>query len=107
MVVGHDANIRLLKGAGRPLVNEVERRAICDAFMPVTQAHISTGDGWLDAEPEVDRLKPAAYVVNHDGDRPEKAAFCRERGIEYVVLARRPAPGLAARSSTDLRAGRV
>ena len=103
VVVGHDANIRLLKGEGRPLVDERQRRAICDAFTPVTQAHVSTGDGWLDAEPEVERLRPSVYVVNHDGDRPEKAEFCRARGIEYVVLARRPAPGLKARSSTDLR----
>ena len=34
----------------------------------------------------------------------EKEQFCRERGIEYVVLQRTPAEGLKARSSTDLKA---
>ena len=39
-----------------------------------------------------------------DGRTPEKEQFCRERGIEYVVLQRTPAEGLKARSSTDLKA---
>ena len=34
----------------------------------------------------------------------EKEQFCKERGIEYVVLQRTPAEGLKARSSTDLKA---
>jgi hypothetical protein len=42
-------------------------------------------------------------VVNEDGDQPEKRAFCRARGIEYVVLERKPKDGLPGRQSTDLR----
>jgi hypothetical protein len=41
--------------------------------------------------------------VNEDGDKPEKRAFCRERGIEYRVLRREPKQGLPARQSTILR----
>ena len=42
----------------------------------VKQALISTGHGWMDAEPEIERIKPDMYAVNEDGDKPEKRAFC-------------------------------
>ncbi|MBR3625437.1 MAG: cytidyltransferase, partial [Bacteroidaceae bacterium] len=50
-----------------------------------------------------DMLKPDIFVVNEDGSTPEKEAFCKERGIEYVVLKRTPQEGLEARSSTDIK----
>jgi len=34
---------------------------------------------------------------------PEKRAFCKEHGIEYVVLKRTPKEGLPERLSTNLR----
>ena len=43
------------------------------------------------------------YVVNEDGDKPEKREFCRAHGLEYVVLKRTPKEGLPRRQSTDLR----
>jgi hypothetical protein len=69
----------------------------------VKLALISSGDGWLDAEPEIERLRPDIYAVNEDGDRPEKRQFCADHGIEYRVLQRRPKEGLPRRQSTDLR----
>jgi hypothetical protein len=57
----------------------------------------------MDAAPEIDWIQPTHYVANEDGDQPEKQAFCRDRGIEYVVLKRLPHEGLPARSSTALR----
>jgi cytidyltransferase-like protein len=102
-VVGHDANIRLLKGEGHPLLSEAERRYVVGSIKFVKQALISTGDGWLDADPEIKRLKPDIYAVNDDGDKGGKGEYCRKLGIEYLVLKRTPAPGLPKRSSTDLR----
>jgi hypothetical protein len=69
----------------------------------VKQALISSGNGWMDAEPEIEQIKPDYYVVNEDGDVPEKREFCQEHGIAYVVLKRVPKAGLTARQSTDLR----
>jgi cytidyltransferase-like protein len=103
VVVGHDANIRLLKGAGHPLLPEAERRYMVGAVKYVKQALISTGDGWLDADPEIRRLKPDIYVVTEDGDQGGKRGYCQKLGIEYLVLKRIPAPGLRGRSSTELR----
>jgi cytidyltransferase-like protein len=101
--VGSDANIRLLKGGGHPLFSEAERLYLVRAVRFVHQAFIGTGSGWMDAAPEIELLKPDFYVVNEDGDRPEKREFCAARGIAYVVLARLPAAGLARRDSTALR----
>jgi cytidyltransferase-like protein len=103
VIVGHDANIKLLKGAGHPLLPEAERRYMAGSIRFVTQALVSTGDGWLDADPEILRLKPDIYLVNEDGDKGGKREYCEKRGLQYLVLKRTPAPGLPKRSSTDLR----
>jgi len=103
VIVGHDANIRLLKGAGHPLLSQDERRYVVGSIKYVTEALISTGEGWLDADPEIRRLKPDIYAVNEDGDKGGKREYCERMGIEYLVLRRRPAPGLNPRSSTNLR----
>jgi cytidyltransferase-like protein len=103
VIIGHDANIRLLKGEGHPLMPEDERRYVVGSIKYVTQALVSTGEGWLDADPEIKRLKPDIYAVNEDGDQGGKREYCQKLGIEYLVLKRTPAPGLQKRSSTDLR----
>jgi cytidyltransferase-like protein len=102
-IVGHDANIRLLKGAGHPLLPQEERRYVVGSIKYVTESLISSGDGWLDADPEIRRLKPDIYAVNEDGDVGGKRDYCAALGIEYLVLKRVPAPGLPKRTSTDLR----
>jgi len=103
VVVGHDANVRLLKGEGHPLFPQDERRYMVQAARYVHQALVSSGSGWMDAEPEVERIKPDIYVVNEDGDKPEKREFCAAHGLEYVVLKRTPKEGLPPRQSTFLR----
>ncbi len=103
VIVGHDANVRLLKGEGHPLFPEGLRRYMAGSIRYVTQALISSGDGWLDAEPEIARIRPHMYAVNEDGDKPEKRAFCEANDIEYVVLHRAPREGLPRRASTNLR----
>ena len=103
VIVGHDANIRLLKGEGHPLLPAAERRYVVGSIKYVKQALISSGDGWLDADPEIKRLQPDIYAVNEDGDKGGKREYCEKMGIEYLVLKRTPAPGLPKRSSTDLR----
>jgi len=103
VIVGHDANIRLLKGKEHPLLPQEERRYMAASIRYVTQAMVSSGQGWLDAEPEIHRLSPHIYAVNEDGDQGGKREYCQKLGIEYLVLQRTPAPGLPARSSTNLR----
>ena len=104
VVAGNDANLLLLKGEGHPMFSQEERRYTCGSIRYVTEALISSGSGWMDAEPEIlQTIKPDMYAVNEDGDKPEKREFCKTHGIEFVVLKRLPKEGLTRRSSTDLR----
>jgi cytidyltransferase-like protein len=103
VTVGTDKNLEHLKGPGHPLIKEDERRYMVDSLRYVHQAFVATGHGWLDAEPEIIRLRPDIYAVNEDGDKPQKREYCQQHGIEYVVLKRLPKPGLTRRSSTALR----
>jgi len=103
VVVGSDENLKLLKGEGHPLFSQEERLYLVQAIRFVKKAVISTGRGWLDAEPEILAIKPNIFVVNTDGDVPEKQIFFKKHNIEYKVLERKPKPGLPIRVSTDLR----
>jgi glycerol-3-phosphate cytidylyltransferase-like family protein len=103
VAVGNDANLRLLKGAYHPQFPQDERRYMVQSTRYVYQALITSGSGWMDAEPEIALVQPDIYIVNEDGDKPEKRSFCQERGIEYVVLRRVPKQGLPRRESSDLR----
>jgi cytidyltransferase-like protein len=104
VVVGHDANVRHLKGEGHPLFSQEERVYMVQAVRYVTQAHLTSGWGWMDAEPEITQvIRPQLYAVNEDGDVPEKRVFCEQHGLEYVVLKRKPKEGLPRRESTRLR----
>ena len=103
VIVGHDENVKLLKGEGHPMFAQELRRYMAQSIRFVTQAYVSTGHGWMDAEPEIARIRPDIYAVNEDGDVPEKRKFCEERGLEYAVLKRTPKEGLPRRESTKLR----
>ena len=103
LCLGSDANVRLLKGAGHPLLSEQERRYVAGSIRFVKQALITTGVGWVDADPEIRRLQPDLYIVNEDGDKGGKREYCAQLGLEYLVLKRIPAPGLPKRTSTNLR----
>ncbi len=103
VAIGNDENLRHLKGEGHPMFSQEERRYMVQAVRYVSHALINSGMGWMDAEAEIEQLKPDIYVVNQDGDKPEKREFCRARSIEYVVLQRAPRDGLPRRESTDLR----
>ena len=103
VVVGNDANVTFLKGAGHPLFSQDERRYMVQAVRFVHRALVSTGWDWLDYAPQVEELRPDLFVVNDDGDRPEKRELCQAHGVEYMVLKRAPRVGLPRRESTKLR----
>lgn len=103
VVVGSDQNVQFLKGQGHPMFPQAERRYVVQSIRFVKQALISSGAGWMDAEPEIALIKPDIYAVNEDGDKPDKRGFCEAHGIQYVVLKRIPKEGLPKRQSVDLR----
>jgi len=103
VIVGHDDNIKLLKGEGHPKYSQDERRYMVGSVRFVKRVSVSSGDGWLDAEPEIQQIRPDIYAVNEDGAHSEKRDYCHAWGIDYRVLQRDPKEGLPKRQSTDLR----
>ncbi len=97
--IGRDENLLLLKGK-RPVFSESERLFIVKSIKYVEDAFLASGTGLLDFEPDIKRLKPDIFIVNHDGHTPEKERLCRTLGVEYIVLERVPEPGLPDRSSS-------
>lgn len=100
--IGSDKTIQDYKGH-KTLYNEQERLFMVRSIRYVKDALINQGNGIMDFIPSIDIIHPDIIVVNSDGDKPEKRQFCKEHNIEYIVLDRKPAEGLVARSSTSLK----
>lgn len=102
VAVGSDRTIFELKGR-EPVNNEMERLYMVKSLSMVKKAFISKGSGMLDFIHELTEIKPDLFIVNTDGNTPDKRALCEEFQIEYKVLHRQPHQGLPPRSTTDLR----
>lgn len=103
VALGSDRTVTEIKGRA-PINSEEERLFMVRSVGCVTDAFISRGAGILDFVGEMKALQPNVFVVNEDGNIPAKQDLCAAMGVEYIVLKREPYPGLAARSSTSLRA---
>lgn len=104
LYVGIGSDATYLGYKHRPTVySEQERLYMVKAIRYVKDAWINAGSGVMDFLPTLDIVKPDILVVNEDGACEEKRLECERRGMEYIVLKREPAPGLTARSSTDLK----
>jgi cytidyltransferase-like protein len=102
VAIGSDATILGLKGRP-PVCAAAERLYVVRALACVKEAFISSGFGILDFATELRCLRPNLLVVGADGHAIQKEQLCRELGIQYLVLAREPSPGLPNRSTTSLR----
>ena len=100
--IGSDETVLHYKNH-KTLYPERERLFMVKAIRYVKDAFINKGSGVMDFIPTVEELKPDVFVVNADGSNEQKRLFCEAHGIEYIVLQRTPAEGLAARSSTDIK----
>jgi len=97
--IGRDKNLLLLKGK-KPVFSEIERLYIVNSIKYVHEAFLAAGNGMLDFEPDLVRLKPDVFIVNSEGNTAEKEQLCKKYCIEYVILDRIPESGLPARSSS-------
>lgn len=98
--VGKDDNLFSLKGK-KPYFTQEERAYMVGAVKYVTEAFVASGDGMLDFEEDLKRLKPDYFVVNSDGFTEGKKRLCEENNVELIVLERIPEEGLPARSSSQ------
>lgn len=100
--LGSDATVSELKG--RQTINsEQERLYMVKSVRYVKDAFINSGNGIMDFEHELRRLKPDLFIVNEDGFSPAKQQLCDELNIELKVLERIPDAGLPTRSTTAIR----
>jgi cytidyltransferase-like protein len=102
VALGSDKTVFDLKGRV-PVNSEEERLFMVKSVACVKDAFISKGSGMLDFLNELEEIKPDFFIVNEDGNIPEKKKLCDDLGIEYKILKREPHQGLAARSTTALR----
>ncbi len=100
--IGSDKTIESLKGR-KTLNSESERLFMIEAVKYVTGTWINSGEGILDFEEDLKKLRPDIFIVNEDGHSPVKESLCNRLGIQYKILSRVPEPRLPARSSTLLR----
>ncbi|UCG28440.1 MAG: adenylyltransferase/cytidyltransferase family protein, partial [Bacteroidales bacterium] len=102
VALGSDETIKELKGRDT-ICSEAERKYMLESLKSVKACFVSKGSGMLDFLQELDEIKPDIFIVNEDGNTPEKADLCRKRGIEYKVLKRIPANNLPSRATTKLQ----
>jgi cytidyltransferase-like protein len=102
VAIGSDKTILDLKERST-CNNQQERLFMVESVRFVKQAFISRGSGILDFESELREILPDYFIVNSDGDIPEKRTLCDSLGIKYVILERKPYSGLEIRSTTGLR----
>lgn len=102
VALGADRTLYELKGRC-PVNNEEERRFMLQSVGCVQEAIISRGSGYLDFAEELRRIQPDIFVVNEDGNTPDKRKLVESLGIRYIVLQRTPHGQLPPRSTTDLR----
>jgi cytidyltransferase-like protein len=102
VALGSDKTVYDLKGRA-PVNNEEERLYMVKSVSYVTDAFVSQGSGMMDWLEEFHQLNPDIFIVNEDGNTPDKQTLCEENGVEYIVLKREPHGDLTPRSTTALR----
>ena len=102
VAVGSDKTIYDLKG-NAPVNNEDERLFMIKSVKSVNDAFVAQGSGMLDFLTEFQTLRPDIFIVNEDGNTPDKQKLCWEHDVEYIVLQREPHANLKPRSTTALR----
>ena len=90
VALGSDRTVFELKG--RPPVNtEQERLFMVQSVAAVKQAMISRGSGMLDFVDELQEVRPDYFIVNEDGNTPDKQKLCAETGHRVRGAQARPA----------------
>jgi len=104
--IGSDKTVYGLKGR-YPVITQEERKYMIESLACVKECKINKGSGLLDFLAELEQIQPDVFVVNEDGNTPNKIELCQTKNIELIVLDRVPSEGLPARSTTSLRTNSI
>ncbi len=104
--IGSDKTVYDLKGR-YPVITQDERKYMIESLACVKECKINKGSGLLDFLSELAEIQPSVFIVNEDGNTPNKIELCKSKNIELIVLDRVPSEGLPARSTTSLRTNSI
>jgi cytidyltransferase-like protein len=104
--IGSDKTVYDLKGR-YPVITQDERKYMIESLTCVKECKINKGSGLLDFLSELEEIQPSVFIVNEDGNTPNKIELCKSKNIELIVLDRVPSEGLPARSTTSLRTNSI
>ncbi len=88
-----------------PTYNQEERKYLLENLRCVTWVGIVTDPGPTGFEEHIAEIRPDIFVINEDGDTPEKRAVCQRFGVEYRVFPRDHFDPSAPTSTTQISQG--
>jgi cytidyltransferase-like protein len=100
--IGSDYSIKKYKG-NPPVCNQDERLFMIKSIRYVKNAYINTGEGQMDFTFTMSNICPDRFICNEEQDTEDKREFCKEIGVDYIVLKRTQYGNLPARSTTQYR----
>ena len=102
--LGSDQSIQLQKNK-RPNFSEDERSFMLASLKCVTWVGIVTDPGPCGFEEHIRQIQPELFVINDDGDTPEKRRVVESHGVEYRVFPRDHFNPLLPTSTSDISHG--
>lgn len=88
-----------------PTYTQAERRYLLENLRAVKWVGIVKDSGPLGFVEHLAEIQPDLFVINEDGDSPEKRAACERLGVEYLVFARDHFDPAAPTSTTAISSG--
>ncbi|NBR57486.1 MAG: cytidyltransferase, partial [Chitinophagia bacterium] len=76
--IGSDKTVYHLKGR-YPVITQDERKYMIESLACVKECKINKGNGILDFLEELEEIKPNVFVVNEDGNTPNKIELCKTK----------------------------
>lgn len=100
VVIGSDESSLINKGK-RPIYTQDERKYIISSLKFVDKVFVPKNCTPLNFEPFL--KDHDIFIINEDGHSKEKEKICKQNGLDYIVLERKPLKGLTENSSSLIR----
>jgi len=102
--LGSDQSIVRQKNKS-PAYTQAERKYLLESLRSVKWVGIVEDPGPLGFAAHLAEVQPDVFVINEDGDTPEKRELCARHGVEYRVFPRDHFDPSAPTSTTQISAG--
>lgn len=89
----------------QPTYTQSERKYLLENLRCVSWVEVVRDPGPLGFIEHLQEIRPDLFVINEDGDSPEKRRACEENGVEYLVFPRDHFTPESPTSSTAIGSG--